>query len=159
MKTKLLSLLCLTLFIGSISAQTFEGKLTFGIDYELPEAMEAQRSMLPSEMIIYITKGHVRIEQKTMMGDQNVITDTKAKKTVLLMNMMGKKMAITMTDDGKEKPTPKIIYSNETKTIGSVDSLIICHFISHFFEKSSKKFSMTISKNDIYGFAKIIPFL
>ena len=121
MKTKLLSLLCLTLIIGSISAQTFEGKLTFGIDYELPEAMEAQRSMLPSEMIIYITKGHVRIEQKTMMGDQNVITDTKAKKTVLLMNMMGKKMAITMTDDGKEKPTPKIIYSSETKTIAGYE--------------------------------------
>ena len=50
MKTKLISLLCLTLLIGSISAQTFEGKITFGIDYELPEAMEAQRSMLPSEM-------------------------------------------------------------------------------------------------------------
>ena len=121
MKTKLLSLLCLTLLIVGINAQTFEGKLTFGIDYELPEAMEAQRSMLPSEMIIYITKGHVRIEQKTMMGDQNVITDTKAKKTVLLMNMMGKKMAITMTDDGKEKPTPKIIYSNETKTIAGYE--------------------------------------
>lgn len=121
MKTKLLSLLCLTLLIGGINAQTFEGKLTFGIDYELPEAMEAQRSMLPSEMIIYIAKGHVRIEQKTMMGDQNVITDTKAKKTVLLMNMMGKKMAITMTDDGKEKPTPKIIYSKETKTIAGYE--------------------------------------
>ena len=121
MKTKLLSLLCLTLLIVGINAQTFEGKLTFGIDYELPEAMEAQRSMLPSEMIIYIAKGHVRIEQKTMMGDQNVITDTKAKKTVLLMNMMGKKMAITMTDDGKEKPTPKIIYSKETKTIAGYE--------------------------------------
>ena len=55
MKTKIISLLCLTLLIGSISAQTFEGKITFGIDYELPEAMEAQRSMLPSEMLIYIT--------------------------------------------------------------------------------------------------------
>ena len=121
MKTKLLSLLCLTLLIVGINAQTFEGKLTFGIDYELPEAMEAQRSMLPSEMIIYIAKGNVRIEQKTMMGDQNVITDTKAKKTVLLMNMMGKKMAITMTDDGKEKPTPKIIYSKETKTIAGYE--------------------------------------
>ena len=31
------------------------------------------------------------LNKKTMMGDQNVITDTKAKTTVLLMNMMGKK--------------------------------------------------------------------
>ena len=121
MKTKLMTLLCLSLLIGSISAQMFEGKITFGIDYELPEAMEAQRSMLPSEMIIYITKGHVRIEQKTMMGDQNVITDTKAKTTVLLMNMMGKKMAITMNDDGKEKPTPTIVYSKETKKIAGYE--------------------------------------
>ena len=121
MKTKIISLLCLTLLIGSISAQTFEGKITFGIDYELPEAMEAQRSMLPSEMIIYIAKGHVRIEQKTMMGEQNVITDTKAKTSVLLMNMMGKKIAITMTDDGKEKPTPKIVYSKDTKTIAGYE--------------------------------------
>jgi len=121
MKTKLISLLCLSLLIGSVSAQIFEGKITFGIDYELPEAMEAQRSMLPSEMIVYITKGHVRIEQKTMMGDQNVITDTKAKTTVLLMNMMGKKMAITMNDDGKEQPTPTIVYSKETKTIAGYE--------------------------------------
>jgi len=121
MKTKLISLLCLSLLIGSVSAQVFEGKITFGIDYELPEAMEAQRSMLPSEMIVYITKGHVRIEQKTMMGDQNVITDTKAKTTVLLMNMMGKKMAITMNDDGKEQPTPTIVYSKETKTIAGYE--------------------------------------
>ena len=121
MKTKLMTLLCLSLLIGSISAQMFEGKITFGIDYELPEAMESQRSMLPSEMIIYITKGHVRIEQKTMMGDQNVITDTKAKTTVLLMNMMGKKMAITMNDDGKEKPTPTIVYSKETKKIAGYE--------------------------------------
>ena len=121
MKTKLISLLCLILLVGSISAQTFEGKITFGIDYELPEVMEAQRSMLPSEMIIYIAKGHVRIEQKTMMGDNNVITDTKSKTSVLLMNMMGKKMAITMTDDGKEKPTPKIVYSKDTKKIAGYE--------------------------------------
>jgi len=121
MKTRLLTLLSLILLVGSVSAQTFEGKITFGIDYELPEAMEAQRSMLPSEMIIYITKGHVRIEQKTMMGDQNVITDTKAKTSVLLMNMMGKKMAITMADDGKEKAEPKIEYSSDTKKIAGYE--------------------------------------
>jgi len=120
MKT-LITLLSLILLVGNLNAQTFEGKITFGIDYELPEAMEAQRAMLPSDMVIYITKGHVRIEQKTMMGDQNVITDTKAKTSVLLMNMMGKKMAITMADDGKDKPTPKIAYSDETKKIAGYD--------------------------------------
>ena len=121
MKTRLIALLCLALLFGSISAQNFEGKINFGIDYELPEAMEAQRSMLPTEMSIYIAKGYVRIEQKTMMGEQNVITDTKSKTSILLMNMMGKKMAITMTDEGKEKPTPKIVYSKDTKTIAGYE--------------------------------------
>ena len=121
MKTRIISLLCVSLLFGSVSSQTFEGKITFEIDYELPEAMEAQRSMLPADMVVYITKGHVRIEQKTMMGEQNIITDTKSETSVLLMNMMGKKMAITMTDDGKEKPTPKIVYSKETKAIAGYE--------------------------------------
>ena len=120
MKTKFLSLLSAILLIGSISAQKFEGKITFSIDYELPEAMESQRSMLPSEMIIYIGKDHTRMEQKTMMGDQNVITNTKTKTSVLLMNMMGKKMAITMSVEDNEKGNdekPRIVYSDKTKKI------------------------------------------
>jgi GLPGLI family protein len=121
MKMKLISILSLTMLFGSISAQTFEGKITFEIDYELPEAMEAQRSMLPSEMVIYITKGHVRIEQKTMMGEQNVITDTKSQTSILLMNMMGKKMAISMADEVKEAPAPKIEYFKDTKTIAGYE--------------------------------------
>ena len=34
---RFLTLLSLVLLFGSFSAQTFEGKITFGIDYELPE--------------------------------------------------------------------------------------------------------------------------
>lgn len=118
MKTKILSLLSAILLIGGVSAQTFEGKITYSIEYELPEAMEAQRSMLPTESITYITKGHVRVENKTMLGDQNVITDTKKKTSVLLINMMGKKVAIKMGGEDEENDNkPKITYSKETKTI------------------------------------------
>ena len=47
MKTRLISLLCLSLLVGSALAhKLLKEKITFGIDYELPEAMEAQRSML-----------------------------------------------------------------------------------------------------------------
>lgn len=104
-------------------AQDFQGVITSKIDYELPEAMEAQRSMLPSEMITYIGKGFSRVEQKTMMGDQIVITNNEDKSAVLLMNMMGKMMAIKMSDndnsDSVDENTeePKITYTDETKEI------------------------------------------
>lgn len=114
--------LLLTVLLASTSihlAQNFEGKILSKLDYELPEAMEAQRSMLPSDMTTYIGKDFSRVEQKTMMGDQIFISNFSDSSTILLLNMMGKMMAITITPedskgDGKE---PKIEYVDETKEI------------------------------------------
>lgn len=118
MKTRLFNTLLLVLAVSFASAQTFIGKITYDIDYELPEAMESQRAMLPSEMIMYIGKQNTRIEQKTMMGDQIVISNTKEKTAVLLMNMMGQKMAIKMDNkDAQEAPKPVIEYVSGIKNI------------------------------------------
>lgn len=116
--------LLLTVLLASTSihlAQNFEGKILSKLDYDLPEAMEAQRSMLPTDMTTYIGKDFSRVEQKTMMGDQIFITNFSDSSTILLLNMMGKMMAITITpgdskgeDKGKE---PKIEYVDETKDI------------------------------------------
>lgn len=106
------------IFVGSTCAQ-FEGKVVFGLEYELPEAMESQRSMLPSQMDMLISQSKTKVVQNTMMGAQIVISDTKTKESTLLMDMMGQKMAIDMpapSDDEKGvEPTYK--YDDKTKKL------------------------------------------
>lgn len=106
------------IFVGSACAQ-FEGKVVFGLEYELPEAMESQRSMLPSQMDMLISQSKTKVVQNTMMGAQIVISDTKTKESTLLMDMMGQKMAIDMpapSDDEKGvEPTYK--YDDKTKKL------------------------------------------
>lgn len=121
MKKKMFSLLSVVaIFVGSTFAQ-FEGKVVFGLDYELPEAMEAQRSMLPAEMSMLISKNKTKVIQNTMMGSQIVISDTKANASVLLMDMMGQKMAIDLPtptkEELKEEKQPKYKYDDKTKKI------------------------------------------
>ena len=113
------TLIFLTLFSNVFFSQKFEGVITYSIDYELPEIMEAQRSMLPSEMNTYCKKKTTRVEQKTAMGDQIVISSTKTGESTLLMNMMGQKMAIEVGNqkDNKNESIPSIVYSQESKTI------------------------------------------
>ena len=81
------------LLIGttSIAQKEFEGHIVFSQDYELPESMEAQRSMLPTEMHMYIGDNHTKIVQSTMFGDQIVIAEHESKMSTLLMDMMGQK--------------------------------------------------------------------
>ncbi len=119
MKKKMLSLLSvMAIFVGSSFAQ-FEGKVVFGLDYELPEAMESQRSMLPSEMDMLISKNKTKVIQNTMMGAQIVISDTKTKNSTLLMDMMGQKMAIEMPapSDEDEIKEPTYKYDDKTKKL------------------------------------------
>ncbi len=119
--TNLLVLLLTFLSLNYAVAQDFEGKLTFEMDYDLPESMEAQRSMMPSEMIMYVKGKNSRVEQSTMMGQQTVINNPKNDGAVLLMDMMGKKMAITMSNEEEEKAEdsakPEITYTKETKVL------------------------------------------
>lgn len=121
MKMKMLTLLSsIAIFVGSSFAQ-FEGKVVFEIDYELPEAMESQRSMLPSQMDMLINKTKTKVIQNTMMGSQIVITDKKSESSILLMDMMGQKIAINMpspTEEEKAKEKlPTFKYDDKTKKI------------------------------------------
>ena len=119
MKKYIIYLLFL-LATSTFYSQKFEGTITYSLDYELPEIMEPQRSMLPSEMITYCKKEFSRVEQKTAMGDQIVITNTKSGGSTLLMNMMGQKMAILLSNEGANEKTdnkPTITYFDETKSI------------------------------------------
>ena len=121
MKTKVVALMLLAVtFVSSVIAQ-FEGKIVYELDYELPEAMEAQRAMLPPSMDMIIGKDNVKIIQKTMMGEQVVITDTKKDETILLMDMAGQKTAIKIPAEEKEKqdksPKPEFKYDSKTKKV------------------------------------------
>jgi len=121
MKKKMFSLLAVVaIFVGSSFAQ-FEGKIVYSLDYELPEAMESQRAMLPSTMDLLIGKEKTKIIQNTMMGSQIVISNTKTKESVLLMDMMGQKMAINMPAPTKEdlakEKVPTFKYDDKTKKI------------------------------------------
>ncbi len=121
MKNKIFTLLAVSaLFIGTSFAQ-FEGKIVYSLDYELPEAMESQRAMLPATMDLIIGKEKTKIVQNTMMGSQIVISDTKTKESVLLMDMMGQKMAINMPapteEDLKNEELPTFKYDDKTKKI------------------------------------------
>ncbi|MFL2570924.1 MAG: hypothetical protein ACJ0QL_03490 [Parvicellaceae bacterium] len=114
------ALLFATIFYG----QKFEGTITYTLDYELPEMMEAQRSMLPTNMITHCKKEYSRVEQKTAMGEQIVITNNENGASTLLMNMMGQKMAIEVSQaDQKPKSSsnPVITYYEETKKIAGYD--------------------------------------
>ncbi|MBG16080.1 MAG: hypothetical protein CL853_06985 [Crocinitomicaceae bacterium] len=108
------------LLTSNLLSQKFEGSIKYTLDYELPEIMEPQRSMLPNEMITYCKKDYSRVEQKTAMGDQIVISNSKSGESTLLMNMMGQKMAIEVSnEENKETSTnkPSIIYAEESKNI------------------------------------------
>lgn len=108
------------IFVGSTCAQ-FEGKVVFGLEYELPEAMESQRSMLPSQMDMLISQSKTKVVQNTMMGAQIVLTDTKENSSHLLINMMEQKMAIKIAKPTKEEKAkqvqPKYKYDDKTKKI------------------------------------------
>jgi len=123
MKKNILTLI-LSLTTLPFIAQDFSGKITFEIDYDLPEAMEPQRSMLPTEMITHIGKQHSKVIQNTMLGEQITIINFKTKITTSLINLMGQKIAIEMGDifessENSNKPT--IEYIDDSKTIAGYE--------------------------------------
>jgi GLPGLI family protein len=99
----------------------FTGKIVYSMDYDLPEAYEAQRAMLATEMTVYIGKGFTRTEQKTGLGDQIVITNLKTKITTILMNLMGQKIAISSEDTKGNETKKHIEITSETKTIAGYE--------------------------------------
>jgi len=113
-----------TLFSFSCSSGTsseeikshFQGKIEFSINYDLPEDMESQRSLLANKMVTYIGDGFTRVEQQSQMGEQVSIYEVASKKTIILMDLMGQKIALVTTDEDDSQKY-KISEEEETKTI------------------------------------------
>jgi GLPGLI family protein len=80
----------------------FIGKIEYTMEYDLPEAYESQRAMMPTEMTTYIGKDFTRVEQTTGLGEQITINDLKSGGSKVLMNMMGQKIALSTEGADKE---------------------------------------------------------
>jgi GLPGLI family protein len=121
------TLLSLAIILGStlmLTAQKFEGKITYSIEYEeVPEAIEPYISMLPKESKITIKGTKSKAEQSMGgMGTSSVISDSKEGSSLMLISMMGKKAAVKMTKEEIEAekenaPKSKTTITKETKVI------------------------------------------
>jgi len=120
------TLLCSLFFIAFANilvGQSFEGKITFQIEYiQLPEEIQGMESMLPKTNNLYLRGEQTRSEQEVMGGSQAAIADDANKTAVVLMNMMGQKMAVMVSREEieaaeKESAPTEITYVKETKKI------------------------------------------
>ncbi len=110
--------LFLLLFNMFLFSQKFNGKIIYNLDIDLPEELEPQRSMLPTEMTTFIGKKYSRIVQKTKIGDQVTIINHKTNEITSLINLMGQKIAIAITPESQEETNnPTIVYNDETREI------------------------------------------
>ena len=119
MKTKklFLGLLFTSVFAASVTAQGFEGKITMKLDYDLPEEMQSQAAMLPTESIAYYKSNSSRIETESMFGQQTFIVNEK-KESILLIDMMGQKIAMKLDiPEEQESEKPTIEYVKGSKEI------------------------------------------
>ena len=127
MKNLLVTFMALAIALPTIAQKSFEGTVTFGLEYkDLPAEMAAMEAMLPDESVTRIKGQKTRVEQSMGMGmSQVVITDIKNESGTLLMDMMGQKMAVSMSKEELEKmekkgadKKPEFKYSDsETKEI------------------------------------------
>lgn len=108
------------LFTFQISAQQFEGEITYSISYlEVPEEIQGMESMLPTEMKYYFSGDKMAIQQSTMFGTQSVVMDNASNTGFVLMDMIGQKIALKVDDTKGEEETavPAVNKTSETKKI------------------------------------------
>jgi hypothetical protein len=118
MRTLFLLLITVFFSLSTIQCQSkFQGVLYYDIEYDLPEAMEMQRSMLATKMTTYIGKGFTRIEQNSTLGNQVSIYLLKDKQTISLIDLMGQKIAIKQKPE-TDTPDLKVEEKEDTKEIG-----------------------------------------
>jgi GLPGLI family protein len=103
-------------FVSCQSSKGFEGKIVFGIEYQLSEEFESQRSMLPTESTYFIGKKFTRVDQNSSIGNQSTIYLTKKKQTISLIDFFGQKIAIVQ-DPEKDAKDLKVEVQSETKEI------------------------------------------
>jgi len=105
------------------TAQSFEGRIVYGIEYlELPAEMRGMEAMLPSSMEMFLKGSKIAMEQGMMGGTQTVIYDSEGESSYVLMDMMGMKVALEVTEEEtqealEEVGEPDIEYVNEVRDI------------------------------------------
>lgn len=121
MKKHLLLFSLILAGIFSVSAQNFEGKITYEIEYnDLPDEIAPYESMLPKENTVILKGTKSRLDMNQMGAEISMIADSEKEEAVQLMNIMGKKVAIkhsTQNEEEKEEFTPEVKQTNETKVI------------------------------------------
>lgn len=123
--TKIAALATMIILVPAIcnAQNNFEGQIKYKITYEGADLNESIKMMLPDEMTFILKKDKSRSELKTGMGDQITIFDGNSKTALNLMNIMGQKIAIRKSVDEinldrKKYPDLKVVFGDETKTIG-----------------------------------------
>lgn len=104
---KFSALILSILFCGLISAQDFEGVVTYEISYDLPAEQKGMESGLPSETKMLYRDGITKSVQEVPAtgGSQIVYTDNKKKKSLILMDLGVQKFAIEsdFSDEGEDE--------------------------------------------------------
>ncbi len=125
MKKHIFSILILCFILTSFEdpIKSFEGRLTYGIEYiDVPKDIEGMQSLLPQSITMLISGDKTRLEQDIMGGKQTIIIDNNLMTGDILMDMMGQKIHIHMSKEDFEKesmesPDPEFEYPNEKKVI------------------------------------------
>lgn len=123
MKIRLLTSVLLLATSLAFGQKSFQGKVTYGIEYtELPAQLAGMEAMLPDEMVVAIRENLSRVDQSMGMGmRQSTIVDSKTGKATMMLDMMGKKISVEMSEDDldkkEKKVKPEIKYLDGTKDI------------------------------------------
>ncbi len=108
------------LFTFQISAQQFEGEITYSISYlQVPEEMHGFENMLPTVMKYYFSGDKMAIQQDMGLGSQVVVFDNATNTGFVLMDMMGQKIAMKVDNTKGEEETaaPTVTKTSESKKI------------------------------------------
>lgn len=108
----------------SITAQEFEGTITYGMVYEnLSPQIKPQVGMLPKSSVMDVKDNLTKtVTPNAMGGEIVIIQNTTTDETLQLINMMGSKIATKMTSEEKkelqgEVEKPEIKYTEKSKQI------------------------------------------
>jgi len=124
--SKLLFLLPVILLVtNNLNAQKKSSDFVGNISYSVTTQGDVDATIaaqLPTEIIIYYNGPKTRIEQKSAMGSQIIISNIETKEQIVLIDIMGQKYALKSTKEEKEKgqseiPKGTVTMSTETKTI------------------------------------------
>ena len=116
-------LLVIILMTGNLTAQDFEGVITYSITYEqLPTEMQQMEQMLPKSQQISVKGDKSRFEQKTTMSSSIFLSDMATGTSTILIEAQGQKFKLTMSKEDVDKSieqqgTPEINYVEGTKEI------------------------------------------